>query len=333
VYTRNKMNNSIIIGTGHSVNSFFKDKTTANKTLNKDESSVVAFHRTFPMITTYYGYIPDYWLWADPDAAIDGLRYLTENKSMFNKGKKIKILLLKELATEEIDKVWLHFGTSSVWRDPHRMSLYYGLLEEVKNLSYVDIVPIEATTTKLLFYLNLYKEESEYNKNLWEWKYNKSFQDLMDQESLKYKKNIMKADPNNFKNYPHGDFYLNSLMLSPKVRFSFPQAVLGTFPFRGNNSLVNKEMSENKLTSFIFPILQKLGCTNLGVLGFDYGGGRFYAKEGVKHAFDNTRIDMENNSTYKALNLWNKVWYPHHKMKIYSMAKREESRLNFLLEK
>jgi len=27
------------------------------------------------------------------------------------------------------------------------------------------------------------------------------------------------------------------------------------------------------------------------------------------------------------------VWYPHHKMKIYSMAKREESRLNFLLEK
>lgn len=333
MYTRNKMNKSIIIGTGHSVNSFFKDKATANKILNKDESSVVAFHKAFPLITTYYDCVPEYWLWADPEAAIGGLKYLIENKSMFNKGRKIKILLLKQLTTEEIDKVWLHFGSSPVWREPHRMSLYYGLLEEVKNLSYVDIIPIEATTTKLLFYVNLHKEESEYNKNLWEWKYNKNFIDTMDQELVKYIKNIVKATPNNFQNYPSGDFHLNSLMLTPEVRFNFPQAILGTFPFRGNNSFVNKEITENKLTSFVIPILQKLGCKNLGVLGFDYGGGRFYDVKGLTtHGFDDKKIDMENNSTYKALNLWNKVWYPHHKMKLYSMVKREESRLNMLLE-
>lgn len=112
---------------------------------------------------------------------------------------------------------------------------------------------------------------------------------------------------------------------NPVERFLISKPVLGSFEYKTDNSLEGIWGRENKLTSFVFPILSHLGCKNLGVVGFDFGGGRFYDMKNTTHAFDIK--DKLQDPTCKIVKTWTKEWYKYHNMKVYSLAKQGESGL------
>ncbi len=63
-----------VLGTGYGITKL--PKSAIQKLNNK---TTLAFHNTFPHITTMYGIHPTYWSWLDPSAAIQGLKYIKDN--------------------------------------------------------------------------------------------------------------------------------------------------------------------------------------------------------------------------------------------------------------
>ena len=117
---------------------------------------------------------------------------------------------------------------------------------------------------------------------------------------------------------------------NPVERFILPKPVLGSFQYGTDNSYEDIWGRENKLTSFVFPIMSFLRCKNLGVTGFDFGGGRFYDLQNTRHPY-NIKNKLQD-PVCKIVKTWTKEWYKYHNMNVYSLAKKGESGLIELLE-
>lgn len=118
---------------------------------------------------------------------------------------------------------------------------------------------------------------------------------------------------------------------NPVERFILSKPVLGSFEYKTDNSFQDVWGRENKLTSFVFPMMSYLRCKELGVIGFDFGGSRFYDTNSKTHAFDNTSNKLED-PVFKIVKTWTKEWYKYHNMKVYSIAKKGESGLVEILQ-
>lgn len=114
----------------------------------------------------------------------------------------------------------------------------------------------------------------------------------------------------------------------PEKRFSLSKPILGSFEYESDNSYLHIWGRENKVTSFVFPVMHYLGCKKLGVAGFDFGGSRFF-NQNVMHPFQTGNF---NDPIYKIVNIWVKKWQKYHKMDIYSLVEKGESGLNDILE-
>lgn len=121
-----------------------------------------------------------------------------------------------------------------------------------------------------------------------------------------------------------------NIFQNPVERFILSKPVLGSFEYKTDNSFQDVWGRENKLTSFVFPMMSYLQCRNLGIIGFDFGGGRFYDSGNVAHAFDIK--NKLQDPVCKIVKTWTKEWYKYHNMNVYSLAKKGESGLVELLE-
>lgn len=117
---------------------------------------------------------------------------------------------------------------------------------------------------------------------------------------------------------------------NPVERFILSKPILGSFEYKTDNSFEDIWGRENKLTSFVFPMMSHLRCKELGVIGFDFGGSRFYDTKSSTHAFDTSK--KLDDPVFKIVKTWTKEWYKYHNMKVYSLAKEGESGLVELLQ-
>ena len=133
------MENLVLLGPGESVSNGIK------KIFHLENMETLALHRVFPTAHTLYNHIPNYWTWADPDAATDGLLYLLKNHKQEPDLKKMKIVIPNYVCGtyEEFRKF---AGTTPLGRDIALWEKYSVLLEQVKQFMNVDI--FEAITTK-----------------------------------------------------------------------------------------------------------------------------------------------------------------------------------------
>ena len=268
-----------VIGTGYSVNTYFRDGRHVEGLRGK---KVFAFQRGFPYIKQEFECMPHYWFWTDPNAALEGLQYLVDCGAQLE--KPLYILLAPYLDTLQIEDAALYTGTSPTWRSNEKIILYYSLLEEVKQLSCVKFIPVDIWTTKYLSHLDAYRENQGYLGHLWQWRYSQTYQRKMMNHLEYYIREVTRATGPHAAAGPHGDYYLYSLPSIP-LRFQMPFVLMGTFPYESDNSLRHIGSRENKLTYCIFPLLEKLGCKKLGVLGFDFGGGRCFDDTEITHPF------------------------------------------------
>jgi len=77
-----------------------------------------------------------------------------------------------------------------------------------------------------------------------------------------------------------------------------------------------------------------LGCKKLGVVGFDFGGSRFY-NDNDRHAFGwttDSRIADLDDPVYEVVNTWVSEWRAFHGMDIRSLVPPGESGLADILE-
>lgn len=314
-----------VIGTGYSVNTYFRNERHVTGLRGK---SIFAFQRAFPYIKQEFDCMPDYWFWTDPNAALQGLEYLIDHGPQLE--KPLQILLAPYLDTVQIEAATLYTGTSPIWRSNEKMTLYYGLLEEAKQLSCVEFLPVEIWTTKYLSHLDKYQQQaSSYLGHLWEGRYSQLYHRHM-RSALEYYFRHLSSAVQGPPPGPHGDFYLHSLPCIP-LRFKMPFVLMGTFPYESDNSYRSESVRENKLTYSIFPLLEKLGCQKLGILGFDFGGGRCFDETETTHPFD-TDDSAPPTLIHEVVGVWSKEWRPHHGMDIYSLVEPGESKLNRLLE-
>ena len=73
-----------------------------------------------------------------------------------------------------------------------------------------------------------------------------------------------------------------------------------------------------------------LGCRQLNIAGFDFGGPRFF-NNNTQHAFSIDQSSLDD-PVYKIVNIWAKEWYDYHTMKINSIVHQGESGLMDILE-
>lgn len=315
-----------VIGTGYSVNTYFQDGRHVEGLRKK---KIFGFQRAFPYIKQEFDCMPDFWFWTDPNAALEGLQYLVGCDSPLE--KPLHILLAPYLDTPQIEDASMNTGTSPTWRSNEKITLYYSLLEEVKERNDVKFLPVPIWTTKYLSHLDAYRENQGYLGHLWAWRYSEAYHRKMRNDLDYYVREISRVAPPSQARGPYGDYYLYSLPSIP-LRFQMPFVLMGTFPYESDNSFRHVGSRENKLTYCIFPLLEKLGCKKLGVLGFDFGGGRCFDDTEITHPFDTAGVDMEN-PIHGVVRLWNNEWSAHHGMEIHSLVDPGESKLNTLLEK
>ena len=118
--------NTIVFGTGYSVDTFFKKKDYLNVV---DSNTTVSFQAAFYFAYKKYNFIPDVWTWSDPHSAIEGLQFLLENKKLFTSNqRKLHIFIPNFVDTCFRNKHHDFCGTSPVWRDINMENFYYRFL-------------------------------------------------------------------------------------------------------------------------------------------------------------------------------------------------------------
>ena len=131
--------NLILMGPGESLSNKIADiKRLSN-------AKTIALHRVFPYISSLTGYVPDYWTWADPDACIEGLKYILENKEKNPSLKNIKIVI-PDFITGTYQYFRRFSGTTPLGKDPSLWQKYLTLLNQVSLTNEIKIVP--STTSK-----------------------------------------------------------------------------------------------------------------------------------------------------------------------------------------
>lgn len=129
---------------------------------------------------------------------------------------------------------------------------------------------------------------------------------------------------------PHKTKDCDNIFRNPVERFVLDRPIIGSFRYKTDNSHQDVWGRENKLSFFVFPMMVHLGCRDLEVAGFDFGGSRFF-NENTQHAFS---INQENltDPVYKIVNIWTKEWYNYHGMKVNSLVGPGESGLVDILQ-
>jgi len=121
----------ILAGPGQSL------KNQKHKIDNFPKAEIMALQSVFPNCVDTLDMLPTMWTWLDPHGAVEGLRYLLENKSLL---KDIKIII-PHFTTKGPEYFKLFAGTTPVnWKE------YQRLLNEVSLLT--DISVFNATTAK-----------------------------------------------------------------------------------------------------------------------------------------------------------------------------------------
>lgn len=276
----------------------------------KDKTTLV-LQRCFPHIYTGYGIIPTYWTWSDPYGSLEGIKYLSSlGKKELSKFKKMKILV---------------------------PSHCYSTLEKFRK--YSGSTPIEriqiagSWTIAWENYICLLNELKERGMNI----------EVVETTTTKYIKNNPASAPSlENKQWLEKDC---------EERFKLDKIVFGTCKFDSESviGLENIWGLENKLSSVMFPISQKLGAKNIFVLGFDHIGGRFYevepsgqkrnlagsAESGVRHPWNDETQKKELSEGAKIpLGMVKKWvdWQHIHGMKIYNVVENSYTLLNDVLE-
>ena len=273
--------NSVVIGTGYSVDTFMNSKN-CQEILNSN--TVVSFQAAFHYAKQKYDIFPDVWMWSDPHASLEGLDFILNNKNIFQSGLKSLQIVIPNFVDTSFRHIHKDYaGTSPAWRDAKMGNYYYDSLEKIKKIKNIQVRILDVYTTKLI---------------------------TRQQELTRDCKNIFK---------------------NPVERFLIDRPIIGSFKYETDNSYINPWGRENKLSFFVFPVLQYLGCKSLGSVGFDFGGTRFYSDNDM-HAFNFLKDELSKDPTYKIVNTWAKEWYKYHNMKIYSLVGPGESGLNDILE-
>ena len=133
-------------------------------------------------------------------------------------------------------------------------------------------------------------------------------------------------------------------------RFKNEKVIIGSTPF-DSESVIGDQYKwglENKLSSFMLPIADKLGAKNVYILGFDCVGGRFYEVSGIsayslyhrEHIMNSGDRHPWNDESQKKsmteipLDIMRKwlEWKPSHKMNIYNVVEDEFTALNNVFE-
>ena len=121
----------ILLGPGSSL------KSQKHKLNNFPKADLMALQSVFPKCVSTLNISPTMWTWLDPHGAVEGLKYLLENKSLL---KDIKIII-PHFTTKGPEYFKRFAGTTPVnWEE------YQKLLNEVSLLT--DITVFDATTAK-----------------------------------------------------------------------------------------------------------------------------------------------------------------------------------------
>jgi hypothetical protein len=131
----------LTLGTGPSTQNFIDCKLKL-----KSDISTLTFHRAFPYFlkNSNTHYTIDYWTWADPDAALDGLNYY--NRLQLNELYKLpKIIIPFWLLNIELFNKYS--GTSRINLNPNGISLYNSTLKKLNDANQLIIIK-NANSTK-----------------------------------------------------------------------------------------------------------------------------------------------------------------------------------------
>ena len=140
--------NTIVLGTGYSVDTFFKNP---EKEKIIQSNTTISFQSSFFHGYEKYGLIPDVWTWSDPHASLEGLIFILDNESLFSESNlKILIPNFVDTSYREGSKYKEYSGTSAVWRYPEMERFYYNSLEKIKEIRGIDVEVLETYTSKLI---------------------------------------------------------------------------------------------------------------------------------------------------------------------------------------
>ena len=101
-----------------------------------------------------------------------------------------------------------------------------------------------------------------------------------------------------------------NIFKNPVERFILDRPIIGSFEYKSDNSYIDVWGRENKLSFFVFPMMAYLGCRQLNIAGFDFGGPRFF-NNNTQHAFSIDQSSLDD-PVYKIVNIWAKEWYDYH---------------------
>jgi len=131
----------------------------------REGDKTLAFQEVFPNCIEHLGIIPDYWTFADPNAALSGFSLLLDKTSEHDKYKNIKILV-PDVFFESLAVYRMYFGTTPLMRIHNGWEIFQDLLKRVSEL--YDVISIPVTTTK---YIQVYEKQSSELKQLFEHEY------------------------------------------------------------------------------------------------------------------------------------------------------------------
>ena len=285
-----------VLGSGEAISRYEKK---VKKLKNK---KTIALQACFPHIYFNYGVIPTYWTWGDPNGAMEGLNYLNSlTTKELSKFKNMKVLV-PSYCNDSIEEFRKYAGSTPL----ERQWLKYpsGAIDFCagwKNYKF------------------LLKEVESRGINI----------EVIDATTTKYIKNNPNSEPL-LRN-------TNWIQQEFKQRFKIGKAIFGTCEYDSESVIGNKFIwgLENKLSSIMFPIAQKLKAKKIFVLGFDHVGGRFYKTEDGRHPWnDETQkeeLDEVVSIPLKMVKLWSEQKKAHG-MEIYNVVEEPYTFLNRALE-
>ena len=127
------------LGTGESLNIYAK----YIKDLN--HHNTLAFQKCFPYCYKYFGLVPKFWFNADPNSALDGLKFLQETTEK-EKFKSMKIFV-PHFAYDTYAYFRMYCGTTPLGSLPTGWDNYINNLKLVEKMGY-NIERFDCTTTK-----------------------------------------------------------------------------------------------------------------------------------------------------------------------------------------
>jgi hypothetical protein len=285
-----------VLGSGEAISIYEKE---VKELKSKD---TLALQACFPHIYLNYGVIPTYWTWGDPNGSIEGLNYLNSlTAKELSKFKDMKILVPSH-CNSSLKEFREYAGSTPLERQHIRHS--HGAIEYAagwKNYKF------------------LLKEIEDRGLSV----------QVINTTTTKYIKNNPDSEP----------LLKNKKWLQERFgeRFKVNKAIFGTCEFDSESVIGNKFIwgLENKLSSIMFPMAQKLGAKKVFVLGFDHVGGRFYKTGDGRHPWNDETQKKELDEVVAIPLKMVKIWADQktsHNMKIYNVVEEPYTFLNRVLE-